>query len=86
MPIVDINQMVLLGFGGVVGVGVLAYVTMALTSYLSQQSANDRMERLSEQQALALQAVTGINQLEAADREMQDRANRPVDPGGDGGR
>ena len=74
---------ILLSFGALVAAALFTIVAVFLLSYLAQRSASESQKRQAEQHSLALQSVTGINNLNAVDKAQQSSV-QSVD-GGDGG-
>jgi hypothetical protein len=82
MPI-DINQLALLGVGGVLTIMILAVLAQVGLSYLAQRNLNDQL-------SLGLQGIVGANNLRVVDEQQDDfnnqRAARQRDEdGGSGG-
>jgi hypothetical protein len=83
---IDINQLALLGVGGVLVVMILAVLAQVGLSYLAQRNLNDQL-------SLGIQGIVGTNNLRTIDNQMDDRdgqggnavALRSGQDGGDSG-
>jgi len=71
---IDINQLALLGVGGVLTVMILAVLAQVGLSYLAQRNLNDQL-------SLGIQGIVGTNNLRTIDNQMDDNVRVVV--GGD---
>lgn len=62
---IDINQIILLGVGGTLGISFIAMLSQVGLSYLAQRNQNDIL-------AQGMQAIVGTNSMETVDKQMDD--------------
>jgi len=69
---IDINQLALLGVGGVLTVMILAVIAQVGLSYLAQRNLNDQL-------SLGIQGIVGTNNLRTIDDQMDDVRVAPAE-------
>jgi hypothetical protein len=64
MAAVEINELINLGVGGVVGLMLIAVLAQIGLSYLGQRNLNDQL-------SLGMQAVTGANNIQVVNNQQE---------------
>lgn len=80
MVIGVIETVILAGALGIIGIALLGTVSQIVLAKFAQDSSIEQQKRVAENNALALQAVTGVNGLNATDKALQSSvqdANQP---------